>query len=58
MLPNIDQENAKTMAEKVRQAVYDLNIPHDKSSISQYVTVSTGCLHDSTPVKSTGKHPV
>jgi diguanylate cyclase (GGDEF)-like protein len=42
LLPNTWLEDAKTIAEKARHAVLDLKIPHEVSSISDYVTISAG----------------
>ena len=42
MLPHMDQESATTFAEKIRKAVWDLNIPHEKSRISDRVSISIG----------------
>jgi diguanylate cyclase (GGDEF)-like protein len=49
LLPNTDCEQAFTMAERLRQAVWELNLPHAASSVADRVTVSVGiaCLrHD------------
>jgi diguanylate cyclase (GGDEF)-like protein/PAS domain S-box-containing protein len=42
LLPNTKNEMAIKLAEKARQAVEDLMIPHGKSTISEYVTISAG----------------
>ena len=42
VLPSTDVSGAKQVAEKLRKAVRDLKIPHEKSMVDQYVTVSQG----------------
>ena len=42
MLPHMNQEAASQFAEKLRQAIWDLNIPHVKSQIAQQVSISIG----------------
>jgi diguanylate cyclase (GGDEF)-like protein len=42
MLPNMSQENAVLFAEKIRTAVWNLNIPHEKSRIAERLTISIG----------------
>lgn len=42
ILQNTDQEKAKNVAEKIRTAVLNLQIPHEKSEVSPYLTVSVG----------------
>lgn len=42
MLPNMAPDTAMQFAEKLRMAVWDLNIPHFKSHISQRISVSIG----------------
>lgn len=42
LLPDTDCEGAYLMAEKVRKGVLALKIPHSKSQVSSYVTVSVG----------------
>ena len=42
MLPNMGEESASQFAEKLRQAVWDLNIAHEKSQIGQRVSISIG----------------
>jgi diguanylate cyclase (GGDEF)-like protein len=46
LLPNTDREQAKILAERLRQAVWELELPHASSSVSGRVTVSVGiaCL--------------
>jgi diguanylate cyclase (GGDEF)-like protein len=34
--------NVKTVAEKINQMIRDLNIPHEKSNVAPYVTISIG----------------
>ncbi|RJP19943.1 MAG: diguanylate cyclase [Candidatus Omnitrophota bacterium] len=42
LLPNTNAAGAKIMAEKLRQAVENLDIPHSYSPISAHVTISLG----------------
>jgi diguanylate cyclase (GGDEF)-like protein len=42
LLWNCDQSQALTVAEKIRQAVANLEIPHAKSAVASHVTVSVG----------------
>lgn len=42
MLPNMAPDSAMLFAEKLRMAVWDLNIPHINSRISQRISVSIG----------------
>jgi diguanylate cyclase (GGDEF)-like protein/hemerythrin-like metal-binding protein len=42
ILPNTDAFGAQKVAEKIRQAIYDLALPHQGSSAASYVTVSLG----------------
>lgn len=42
ILPDTDLNGASTLAEKLRAAVEEEHIPHEKSKISQYVTISLG----------------
>ncbi|MBN9230462.1 MAG: hypothetical protein BGO90_14230 [Legionella sp. 40-6] len=42
ILPDVTLDVATTVAEKLRQAVLDLKIPHEDSGISPYVTISLG----------------
>ncbi|MFZ6742207.1 diguanylate cyclase [Undibacterium sp. JH2W] len=42
MLPNMAPDSAMLFAEKLRTAVWDLNIPHINSRISQRISVSIG----------------
>lgn len=42
ILPNTDQKGALVVAEKIRRNIENLKIPHKKSRISQYVTISLG----------------
>ncbi|MBI3286322.1 MAG: GGDEF domain-containing protein [Burkholderiales bacterium] len=43
MLPNMAPEAALQFAEKLRQAIWDLAIPHSKSGANQRLSVSIGC---------------
>lgn len=42
LLPNTGPEQAHALAERIRQAVWDANIPHTSSSVANRVTVSVG----------------
>ena len=42
LLPDTKPDNARIMAEKLRQAVEDLKMPHKYSAVSNYCTVSIG----------------
>ncbi|CAK0762394.1 conserved hypothetical protein [Gammaproteobacteria bacterium] len=42
ILPDCSVEGAKLVAEKLRLAVVELNIPHEKSKIENHVTISIG----------------
>ncbi len=42
ILPNTDTEGGYQIAEAIRQAVQALNIPHEKSSVADHVTLSAG----------------
>jgi diguanylate cyclase (GGDEF)-like protein/PAS domain S-box-containing protein len=42
ILPDTESKGAVRLAEQIRKAVIDLAIPHPKSLISEYVTVSIG----------------
>jgi diguanylate cyclase (GGDEF)-like protein len=44
LIANISEENAYTMAEKLRQNVRDLKIEHKNSKASDYVTLSIGVI--------------
>jgi diguanylate cyclase (GGDEF)-like protein len=39
---NVDEENAFSVADKVRKSVENLKIPHAKTEVSPYVTISVG----------------
>lgn len=43
MLPNMAEDSAMQFAEKLRTAVWDLNIPHVNSRICERISVSIGC---------------
>lgn len=43
LLPECDLKGAMKMAEKIRMAIKDLNIPHAFSQITDHLTVSLGC---------------
>jgi diguanylate cyclase (GGDEF)-like protein len=42
VLPNTDESGARTMANKILEAVREKNIPHDKNDAAPYVTISIG----------------
>lgn len=42
LLPQVDSRQAMESAERVRQAVWDMNLPHGSSSVAGRVTVSVG----------------
>jgi diguanylate cyclase (GGDEF)-like protein len=44
LLPNTDRQGALTIAEQIREAVIASNITHEKSDVSNVVTVSIGCF--------------
>jgi len=42
VLPNTDEDGARTVAEKLLLNIRNCEIPHEKSEISEYVSVSIG----------------
>ncbi len=44
LLPETDPEGVKMVGEKIRRAVENLKIPHEKSTVSEYLTVSVGAI--------------
>lgn len=42
VLPNTNSRGAYAMAEAVRNAVMSLHVPHEKSKVNEYVTLSVG----------------
>ncbi|MFW6278720.1 MAG: diguanylate cyclase [Bacillota bacterium] len=44
VLPDTNKEGTLTVAERIREGVENLNIIHEESGISEYVTVSLGCV--------------
>jgi len=44
ILPGSDREGASHVAERIRQRIYDLNLPHKSSKSSDRVTVSFGVV--------------
>ena len=42
ILPTTNDKEAKQLAEKIVKAVRELKIPHSKSEVSSYVTLSVG----------------
>ena len=54
VLPSTDEMGARFIAEKILEAVRELNIPHSKSDVAECVTLSIGVttgivLHERTP---------
>ncbi|MEE9252603.1 MAG: diguanylate cyclase [Thermodesulfobacteriota bacterium] len=47
LLPNTEINGALTVAEKMRESVIKLQIPHDKSKVCKYLTVSIGAASHS-----------
>jgi len=45
LLPNTDGAAALALAERLRQAVWEMNLPHASSSVADRVTVSIGAAH-------------
>lgn len=43
ILSNTDEQDVALLAEKLRQKIEDLKIPHSGSKVSPYVTISVGC---------------
>ncbi|MCL2820720.1 MAG: GGDEF domain-containing protein [Oscillospiraceae bacterium] len=53
ILPNTDEDGARTIAERVLEGVRNCNIPHEKSEVASHVTLSLGiATGDVTSVKS------
>jgi diguanylate cyclase (GGDEF)-like protein len=42
LLPNTDAEQALVLGERIRQAVWDLHVPHGSSMVADRVTISVG----------------
>jgi len=42
VLPNTGKDGAEMLAEKMRKKIYDCNIPHTQSGITEFVTISIG----------------
>jgi len=42
VLPNTGKDGAELLAEKIRRKIYECGIPHEKSDIADFVTVSIG----------------
>jgi len=42
ILPEIDHESALLMANKLKESIFQLELPHEASQVSQYVTISLG----------------
>ncbi|RRW47101.1 GGDEF domain-containing protein [Pseudomonas luteola] len=53
LLPATDKAAAYLLAERLRQAVCDLAIPHDKSSVAPIVTLSIGLATFEAGISST-----
>lgn len=49
ILPNTDVAGAVVVAEKIKTAIFNLNLPHASSPVSKFVTVSQG-IFASTPL--------
>lgn len=45
ILPGIDTPGAVKVAERIRQSVFDLNVPHDGSTTADFVTMSLGLVN-------------
>lgn len=43
LLPNTDETDAAVIAERVREEIKSLHLPHPDSPISEWVTISLGC---------------
>lgn len=54
ILSDVDDEGARIVAERIRQAICDAKIEHKKSSVSKYVTVSLGIYVHSKDIMITG----
>jgi len=53
ILTNTDHDGAVMLADRIRKTVESLEIPHDESKISDYVTVSLGVVTVKPPLKIT-----
>ncbi|MGQ9866636.1 MAG: GGDEF domain-containing response regulator [Pseudanabaenaceae cyanobacterium] len=54
VLPNTDAAEAAVIAERIRQAIADLRIPHSGSQVADHVTISLGfTTDDRTPPQKT-----
>ena len=42
LLPNVDRDEAKKLGEAIRATVRERNIPHERSDVAPYVTISVG----------------
>lgn len=42
LLPNTDAEQARTLGERVRQAIWELALPHTASTVADRITMSVG----------------
>lgn len=51
VLPGTTIDGAEVVAENMRQLVFDLSIPHIKSEVSNYVTISIGVASSQPPVR-------
>ncbi len=54
VLPNTDEEGAKNIADKLLEKIRKSNIPHEKSDIADFVTVSIGGTTSSVKYTQTG----
>ena len=53
LLPDSEKEDALIVAERLRLKMESMNIPHEKSSVSDYVTVSIGVTSKIPDINST-----
>jgi diguanylate cyclase (GGDEF)-like protein len=53
LLPHLDLERAKGVAERLRKSVEDTKLAHESSSVSDYVTISIGLVSQKIPEDGT-----
>jgi diguanylate cyclase (GGDEF)-like protein len=58
LLPHTEEDEARTLAQRVCQAVRDLNIPHENSLAAAHVTISVGVASTSGAVASAPGAPM
>jgi len=51
VLPETDFQGAMTTAKRIMKAIQDLGLPHEKSQVADYVTVSIGVASSSPQIK-------